>query len=392
LNAIPVPAFIDTLQRRALAVGGLATVVALAGAFLSPGQFLRSYLVAYLFWWGIASGCLSLTMIHHLTGGVWGLGIRRILEAWTRTLPFGALLFLPIALGAGQLYPWAHATDDPIILAKAAYLNLPFFLARTVFYFAVWSGLAFFLNRWSLATDSAPDPETTRRLRGISGSGLVLQALTVTFASVDWAMSLNPHWFSTIYGVLFLVGGALSALSFTIVLVARIGQERPLREAITVTAVHDLGKLMLAFTMLWAYVNLSQFLIIWSANLPEEIPWYLARLQGGWQYLAVVLALFHFALPFLLLLSRDLKRNAGLLGTLALAMLAVRVIDLFWLLAPDLQGHSAGPVSLHLHWLDFVLPVAIGGIWLGLFAWQLKGRPLLPLGDPELREMLGEHA
>ena len=175
-------------------------------------------------------------------------------------------------------------------------------------------------------------------------------------------------------------------------LVARIGQERPLREAITVTAVHDLGKLMLAFTMLWAYVNLSQFLIIWSANLPEEIPWYLARLQGGWQYLAVVLALFHFALPFLLLLSRDLKRNAGLLGTLALAMLAVRIIDLFWLLAPDLQGHGAHPASLHLHWLDFVLPVAIGGIWLGLFAWQLKGRPLLPLGDPELREMLGEHA
>ena len=388
--APPMPAEVDVFQRRAFIVGGGGFLVSLIGALVDPTQFFHSYLFAFLFWNGLALGCLSVLMIQHLTGGRWGLAIRRMLEAGTRTLPLLVVLFLPVVAGLGRIYPWvghgqADAAMREAVEKKHLYLSVPFFLARAAFYFGVWYVLQLLLNRWSLESDQGMDLRRARRLRSVSGPGLVLMGLTITFMSVDWAMSLDPRWFSTIYGMLFMTGQALSALSFCIVVVSRLAVERPLSVVASADTIHDLGKLMLAFVMVWAYISFSQFLIIWSGNLPEEIPWYLRRFTGGWRFVGLFLVVFHFALPFLLLLSRGLKRRPRALGLLAAAMLAVRVVDLFWIVRPEFFHRG-----LDLHWLDLTLPIAIGGVWLGVFAWQLKSRPLVPLGEPEVQEMLAE--
>jgi len=389
---VEMPALVQRIERAGLGAGTAGAAALLLGALVDADQFFRSYLFAHLFWTGIAVGCLSILMIHHLSGGLWGLLIRRILEAGSRTIPVMALLFVPVLAGIPTLYVWSHAdvvASDPVLQKKDLYLNVPFFVGRAVFYFAAWAGLAHYLSKWSRALDAGADLRLARRLRGLSGGGLVVLGLTITFSSVDWAMSLNPHWFSTIYGILFMVGQVLSTMALAIVLVALLGRERPLSEAVSRAVVHDLGKLLLAFVMLWAYVNLSQFLIIWSGNLPEEIPWYLARSQGGWKALTVVLVVFHFALPLLLLLSRDLKRSAAALAQVALAVLVLRLVDLYWLVGPDLQGHgSQGAHGLSVHWMDLAAPVALGGIWAFAFARQLRSAPLLPQGDPEVSELL----
>ena len=378
-------------QARAAAIG--AGLLWGLGALLGADQALRSYLFAFLFWVGVAIGCQSILMIHHLSGGHWGLGIRRILEAGSRTLRYAWLGFLPVALGLSRLFPWTHPDPaDVLVQKKLPYLNPPFFLARAAFYFACWGLLAHFLSKWSLERDETGDARLGERLQGLSGGGLVLMGLTITFASVDWAMSLNPHWYSTIYGMLFMVGQALSALAFVIVLIALAGDEAPLDAVISKESVHDLGKLLFAFVMLWAYVSLSQFLIVWSGNLPEEIPWYVQRLSGGWQYVALLLVFFHFLLPFLLLLSRDLKRNARALALVAAGVFAVRLLDLFWLVAPDFQGHAESVAQgLAVHWLDLAAPVFLGGVWLVAFDRELRSRPLLTRGDPELQEILAEN-
>jgi hypothetical protein len=390
----PVPTRIDRLQQIALGVGLLGGLACLVGLALDPHQFFRSYLFAYLFWAGVAVGCMSIVMIHHLSGGLWGLVIRRLLEAGTRTLLVVALLFIPVALGMGRLYPWVHPGEDKLLQYKAVYLNVPFFLGRAAFYFATWLTLAHFLNKWSRQLDEGEDPKVSRRLQGLSGAGLIVLGLTITFSSVDWAMSLAPHWFSTIYGILFMVGQVLSAMALVIVLLAFLGGERPLSEAVRPGPVHDLGKLLLAFVMLWAYVNLSQFLITWSGNLAEEAPFYIHRLQGGWQWVALALVVFHFALPFLLLLSRNLKRDARLLGLLAVGVFLVRLLDLYWLVAPDLigHGHEAVGLGVAVHWLDVAAPLGLGGIWLFFFAQTLRDRPLLPVGEPEIRALLATPA
>ncbi len=399
-NDAPVfPPQLDGLAVRARTVCVGAGLLFVIGGLMNPAQGLRSYLFAFLFWLGLGIGCQSLLMIHHLSGGRWGIGIRRILEAGSRTLRYAVVGFLPLAAGVGQVFPWTHPHENDVLLQKKLlYLNVPFFLARAAFYFASWGILAELLSKWSLARDHTGDARYTDRLQGLSGGGLVLMGLTITFASVDWAMSLNPHWFSTIYGILFMVGQTLSALAFVIVLVARIGPERPLDAVISKESVHDLGKLLFAFVMLWAYISLSQFLIIWSANLPEEVPWYVGRLSHGWQYVAMLLLFFHFVLPFALLLSRDLKRNARALAAVAGALLVIRLVDLYWLLAPDLiaaatphePGHASPPVQLAGHWLDLVAPLFLGGLWLWLFSRELLSRPLLTPGDPELQELLAE--
>jgi hypothetical protein len=264
-------------------------------------------------------------------------------------------------------------------------LNTPFFLGRALFYFLVWAVLAHLLSRLSVQQDRGWTMAAARRLRGLSGGGLLLMGLTITFASVDWGMSLDPRWFSTIYGVLFMVGQALSALALCIVVLALLGGEPPLARAVSAQVMHDLGKLLFAFVMLWAYVNLSQFLIVWSGNLPEEIPWYIARWRGSWQAVALLLLLAHFALPFLLLLSRDVKRNAALLASVAGGILAMRLLDLYWLVGPEL--HEAGRA---FHWLDLAATLGVGGIWLHAFARELSAAPLLPLADPELEAALAD--
>jgi hypothetical protein len=390
------PGAVGHFQRAARALGIVFLVITLGLGVLNPDQAFRAYLFAFLFWCGVALGCLSLSMIHNLTGGIWGLVIRRLLEAGTRTFPVLAILFLPLAFGLKTLYVWANpeaVAADKLLQHQSLYLNVPFFLVRAVCYFATWTALAHFLNKWSLELDPGPDLKRERLERSLGGGGLVLLGLTITFSAVDWAMSLNPHWFSTIWGVKFMVGQVLSALCLMVVLLARLGQDPPLKAVVTKGAVHDLGKLMLAFTMLWAYIHLSQFLIIWAGNIAEETPFYLTRLSGGWEAVAFVLLLFHFALPFLLLLSRDLKRNARTLATLAGAMFALRLVDLYWLIGPDLAGHGHGHEGgggFHVLFVTAVL--GLGGAWLAELFRQLKDRPILPVGDPEIRELLRPNA
>jgi hypothetical protein len=382
---------VERLGKAGLAVGGVFLLALAAGFALDRGQFFRSYLLGFLFWVGIGVGSLGLAMLNHLTGGLWGLVPRRFHEAAARTLPAMGLLFLPVLLGASSLYTWARpelVAADELLQKKAAYLNVPFFAARAVVYFAAWGLLGWLVSSWSRQQDEGASPSRAARLRGLSAVGLVLLSLTTTFAAVDWGMSLAPHWFSTIYGVLFIVGWTLSALSFTIVLMARLAGEEPFTKALQPVTVHDLGKLLLAFTMLWGYVNLSQFLIIWSGNISEETPFYLQRLQGGWQVVAIALLVFHFALPFALLLSRDLKRNARTLGAVAALMLVMQLVDLFWLIGPDLAGHGHGSVPLHVHWMDLAAALGIGGLWLHLFARAARTAPVLPVGEPEVRELL----
>ncbi|MGI8735120.1 MAG: hypothetical protein ACR2LM_17675 [Pyrinomonadaceae bacterium] len=386
-GAYTAPVQVGIYQKRALIAGVSFMVLFVVGAVINRPQFFRSYLVAYLFWAGIAIGSLALLMLQHLTGGGWGLVIRRVLEAAARTLPLLALMFVPIIIGAHDLYPWTHAEEmskTPALVQKTRlYLNLPFFIGRAVLYFAIWSLFAYLLTKWSSAQDLTGDRRYTKRMRMLSGPGIGVFVLTVTFASVDWAMSLNPEWFSTIYGLLFVAAWALSALAFVIAVMAFLGRHEPLSRVVRPNHFQDLGKLMLAFVMLWAYFSFSQFLIVWSGNLPEEIQWYLPRLRGGWGAIALSVVIFHFAFPFMLLLSASLKRNAGKLLVLAILILVMRLIDFFWMVAPEFS-HG----GFHLSWMDVVAPIAIGGLWLAMFFRQLAKRPLMAINDPQYDELL----
>jgi len=370
------------IGRGALGLAGVAALACLLGLLVDRTQFFRSYLVAYVYWTGAALGSLALLTINHVTGGAWGVAIRRFLEAAVRLLPVLVLLFLPIALGLPHLYEWARPEDvahDALLQHKEPYLNVPFFLGRTALYFTAWFLLARALLRWSEAQDASTDALPTERLDLISRGGLLLMGLTMTFAAIDWMMSLEPHWSSTIYGVIFMAGSALTALALAIVLSAVARDGTRIADAISPDQFHDLGKLLLAFTMLWAYFNFSQFLITWSGNLPEEIPWYLTRTRGGWRYVTIGLVLFHFALPFMILLLRSVKRRPMQLAVIAAAMLVARYFDVFWMIAPAFQS-----TGLRLHWLDVAAFAAVGGLFIGLAVRQLAGRSLVPIHDPSL--------
>jgi len=381
------------VQSRARLAGLAALAVCGIGFFVAREQFFRSYLLGYMLVLGITLGSLAILMLQHLTGGAWGLVIRRILEAAVRTMPVLVVLFLPLLAGLSELFLWARpeaVAADTALQAKRPYLNIPFFIARAVFYFAAWTGLAFVLTRWSAEQDTLPEAlaaSRARRFRLLGAPGLLLYGLTVTFAAVDWVMSLDPHWFSTIIGVLIMGGQGLSALAFAIAALAVLARHEPLASLVRPSHFHDLGKLLLAFVMLWAYFSFSQFLIIWSANLPEEIPWYLHRMHGGWQWVALALVIGHFALPFLVLLSRETKRRAPILMRVAVALILMRLFDLFWLIAPNFHGEH-----LRVHWMDLAAPIGIGGVWLSFFVANLRTRPLLPPNDPYLKEALEEHA
>jgi hypothetical protein len=375
-------------RQRALIAGVAGLGASVLGVFLSTDQFFRSYLWSYLFIVGLTLGCLAWLMLQFLSGGAWGMVIRRPAEAATRLIPVVALLFLPIALGIPRLYPWSHpdiVAKDEALRHKEIYLNVPFFLGRTVLYFAGWILLSWLLNKASAEQDRDPNAEYERRFSAISAPGLIFWAFSITFMAVDWVLSVNPHWFSTIFGLLVIAGQGLSGMAFLITLLVLLSHRRPFSEILTPRHLHDLGKLTLAFVMIWAYFAFSQFLIIWSGNLPEEIPWYLNRLRGGWGYIAFALVIGHFALPFALLLSRDLKRNFKLLAAICAFILLMRLVDLYWLVAPDVRNGAFG-----ISWLDLTLPVGLIGLWLYLFFTELQKRPLMPVGDPHLEEAL-EH-
>ena len=381
---------LDRIQFPAL-VAGLVGCALLVVGLLSPSsrdQFFRSYLWAYLFWLGLPLGAGGLLMVQYLTGGAWGLAIRRLLEGATRMILPMAVLFIPIALGVESLYVWTDQGHQELH-GKEHYLNISGWILRAVICFALWIIGAFLLNHWSLAQDRTGSPSALRRLQMLSGPGLLVFVLTVTVATVDWVMSIDPHWYSTIYSLIFIAGNALATLAMCIVLLALLARRPPLSHVITRDHFQDLGNLLLAFTMLWAYMSFSQYLIMWSGNLAEEAPYYTIRTDGFQKVVAVVLIVFHFFVPFVLLLSRRTKRSVRTLAIVASLILVMRLIDLFWIVIPTFyQAHQAPKhQSVLPHWLDFVAPIGIGGIWIFLFIMQLRRRPLIPPHDPRLGEV-----
>lgn len=380
------PPNMSDFQKRAVIVGAAGLVALIASAFFDRKQFFQAYLFGWTFWTGIAVGSLALLMLQHLTGGGWGFVIRRVLEAATRTLPIMAILFVPVILGAHDIY---HHWLDPDELAKHAvvkfktpYLNLPFFIVRAVVYFGAWSALAFFLNKWSLAQDRTADNRYTKNMRVLSGPGMVALIVTVTFASVDWYMSLEPEWFSTIYGFIWVAAWTLSALAFVIAMMANLSKEEPMKRIVAPLHFHDLGKLLLALVMLWSYFAFSQYLIIWSGNLPEEIGYYIHRTHGGWGAVIIAIGILHFGAPFLFLLSRNFKRNPGKLVLVAVLILLMRVVDLIWMLVPAFKEEH------RWIWLDLIALIGFGGAWLAVFTWQLSKRPLIPINDPQFESVM----
>jgi hypothetical protein len=375
--------------------GGLALAVLCAGWFWRPDRFFQAYFFGYLFWLSVSLGALSILLLHHATGGAWGFVIRRNLEAAVRVLPVFFLLLLPVVLGGlDDLYAWARpetVAHDEILQHKQPYLNPAFFAIRALLYFGLWMGLGLSAARWSRRQDTAAAPDLDGRRPGLGSVGLVVYALAVTFASFDWLMSLDAHWFSTMFGVRFAAGLALGGISFAILLLARSVHTGRLREVARPDHFHDLGKLLLAFVMFWTYIVFSEFLIIWSGNLAEETPWYIHRFHGGWQWVGIGLMLFHFLLPFALLLSRERKRDLVRLQRVAALVFVMRLADLAWLMLPAFSpGHFRFGI-----W-EALAVIGLGGIWLRVFARRFAEAPNVPAHLPDYMQPAGpeeaEHA
>ena len=384
------PESIDRIRQRALIAGVVGLVICVIGIFKAPDRFFPSYLLAFMFVLGLSLGSLGLLMLQHLTGGNWGIIIRRPLESATRVLALVAVLFVPIFFGMKYLYAaWLNAPpsgEGALSDFQRAYLTPNGFRIRAVLYFGIWLILVFLFNRWSREQDvNREDRGLRRRLKMLAGPGIILYVFVMTFAAIDWVMSLSPHWASTIYGFLFVAGQLISSMSLMIAMVVLLSRAGPLSGILQPRHIHDLGKLLLAFVMLWAYFDFSQLIIIWSGNQPEEISFYRTRLYSEWGVVAIVVVIFHFFVPFFLLLSRDLKRNTNLLPKVAVWLIFMRLVDLFWMTRPEFTPNAWPNL-----W-DLAAVLALGGLWFFVFAGQLKQLPLLPLGDPKLAEAIEHH-
>jgi hypothetical protein len=387
---LTAPPVVKTLQKRLLIVGVIFAVISLALAFLRPDEFFRAYLLGYMDWLGVTLGSMAILMIRHLTGGGWGMVIRRILGAAMRCLPLMAVLFIPILFGLPKLYVWArplnsiadkHLREHLQELTKT-YLTVYGFIIRASIYLAIWNLLSFLLTKWSKEQDKPSSRDNTPRFKAVSGPGLILYAFTISFAAIDWVMSIDPSWISTIYGLMILIGQLLSAMCFAVVVERILVDYKPMSELLKPDFVHDHGKWMLTFTMVWAYFSFSQWLIIWAGNLPEEITWYMRRMNGGWGFVGLFLAVFQFAVPFVLLLSRPFKRDVRRLVWLAAWILVMRYVDLFWIIEPNFSK------TFNLTLADLVVSIAIGCIWLAYFFRNLSSLPLLPAYDVSASEVL----
>ena len=404
------PSVIDRMRSRSLVVGAVFAVLALVGAILHWQIFLRAWLFSFMFWLGLTTGSLALLCLQYTSGGNWGRLGRRIWEAAAGNWWLMALFWIPIAAGVKVLFPWARVHDDPSKAAELIahygadklhyYLNVPFWLFRGVFFFVAWAVIFYFLKRWSVREEAGiTTPAQFVPIQNLSGFGIVFFGFSITFASIDWTMSLYPEWWSTVWGMLFMVGQVLTTFCFTIWLLTRLAAIEPISRMFKIEYLHDFGKLMFAFVVLWAYLSFSQWLIIWSGNMLSEIRWYLMRLYHGWQYFGTALIFVHFVFPFALLLSRSLKRHAGRIVAVCFLLLFMRLVDLFWITAPNFYpgaefgpGHPAtaglngfGLVDALMY---IVCPIAMGGIWLFFFYLQLSKRSLMPVNDPGFVEML----
>ena len=401
--------------RGATMVGIVCLAVMCIGLITNAPQFFRAYLAGYLLWLGVSLGCMAIVMLHHMTGGNWGMLIRRIGEAAMSRFPIMALLFIPILLGRHALFPWTHGDwvmHDDILKNKSLYLNTWFFTGRAIVYFAVWIIFAGNLRRWSLLQDGGKNPETTGKMQAISAPGLLLFFLTVTFVSVDWIMSRDPHWYSTVQGFLVSVGMALSGIAFLVLMLNLVvrhqvfikqpqgpdlvtSDELPLADFTTQARLNDLGNLLMVLVILWAYMALSQLIVIWMGNTREDIPWYTERgldtmRPNMWRWYGLALVILHFFIPFFLLLSRFNKRRLWILGAIATGVMIMRQFDMVWLTAPVVIDPNVldKAVGGWASWMDVLAPLAIGGIWFGGFVKALEARPVIPPYDPQTDELL----
>ena len=388
------PPVAESLQTRSMFIGLVGTAASVAGAVMVPNEFYSAYLTVFMLGLSLSLGCMSILMLYHLVGGGWGTVSRRILEAGMMTLPLMALLFIPILLNLPRLYEWARQGElDKNAKLKAiahSYLNFNGIMTRAALYFVLWLLIAYLLNRWSTAQDSeSARNQSTLRFRALSAPGLVVYSLTFSFAIIDWVMSLQARWISTIYGLIFIAGAALSTFCFVVLIESILGKSKPMSGYLKSTEVHDHGKFMLAFVMVWAYFNFSQWLIIWAGNLPDEIPWFLRRINGGWGIVAMYLVVFHFAVPFAFLLSQRLKRQTSTLVFMASWLILMRAVDIFWHIEP---AQSLGHDTFHLSWTLFAALFGVGGLWMAYFFRNLRARPLLAVYAPQTLKFLEPHA
>ncbi len=367
----------------ALVVGIIGLAVSFVGLFTNAGQFYNSWLVAFTFWVSIGLGALCMTMIHHLTSSVWSIVVRRIGESMASTLPWMAILSIPLFVGMDSLYMWTDTelvAGDVALTAKASYLNPTFFIVRSVVYFLVWTFLALSLSKISVAQDAGWSDARAKKLVVISGPGMIAFAITLTFACFDWIMSLEPHWYSTIYGLWYFAGGITSAMAFYAIVVLGLRGKGVLNKTITIEHQHDIGKLMFAFLVFWGYMHLSQYLLIWYANLPEETLFYKMRWGAGWTTMSWVLLIGGFCMPFVLLMGRSAKRSDMSLLVFAIWMLLVHWVDLYWNIMPNFHHET-----VVLSWMDLTTLVGIGGLFVFFFWTKFTKNPVVPITDPKLQ-------
>ncbi len=340
-------------------------------------------MLAWLFWLGVSLGALALVMLHHLMGGHWGYMVRRLGEHAAMTLPLLIILFIPIVVGLNSLYPWDQAQElahDPILRHESPYLNVHFFIWRAVVYGVIWLAMAWYLRSASLRYDRTGDPGTALHMHNVSAGGMAIYFLSMTLASVDWLMSREPHWVSTILGFVVIMGQAISGLCVLIVFLTLMVNTPPFREHLRKDYLNDLGNLLLTLVILWAYMSFAQLLVIWMGNKQDEIPWYVQRLSNGWWWIGLVLVVFHFFVPFIILLMRELKRRVVMMLGLCSFLLVLRVVDLFWQIGPS--GFDPHPRLWHIwNWMDVVFPIGMGGLWVAFFLWLSLGHPLMPAGE-----------
>ncbi|HET7624081.1 MAG TPA: hypothetical protein VFM25_02360 [Verrucomicrobiae bacterium] len=374
---------LSRLQIISLVIGLIALGASAFGAFSDSRQFFFSYLFGYLFWVGLSLGCFAVAMIHQLTGGRWGYPTRRFLEAGFMVLPVMLVLFIPIFFGLHELYPWAKPAEvaaEKALQQRHVYENEWAYIARQIFFLLIVIWIAALLRKWSLAQDFTSDAAPTRKARTLSGPGIVIYGLLGTFAAVDRIMSLEKHWYSTMFAVIVMGGQILAAYAFSVIALTLCKNSEPFSKIVTRTQYQHLGNLLLTFVLFWTYVSFGQLLIIYSGDIPHELEWYLHRIAGNWKIVIGSVALFHFFLPFFLLLFRPLKRNFIALTVLSAMLFVMHIVDTYWLVMPTL--HQNGVV---LSWQDFAAPLGIGGVWISVFLWRLARAPLIPQNDPGLQ-------
>jgi len=370
--------------RRALLIGVVALLLSGVGLLLQRERFFYSYLTAVVFWATIGTGALFFVMLHHLVSARWSVVLRRLTENLMALLPVMAILFIPLFFGIHSLYHWSHpeaVAQNSLLQHKAGYLNTPFFIIRTVLYFGIWAILSWRLLKVSVEQDHQPGETLTARMKRLSAAGMVLFAFTLSFAGFDWIMSMQASWYSTIFGVYVFSGSVLAILAALTLVAIYLHERGILTEAITAEHYHDLGKLLFGFTIFWAYIAFSQLLLIWYANIPEETQWYRLRWEDpSWRMVSIIILFGHFVVPFLALITRAAKRNVKILKGVALWLLFMHFVDIYWLILPN-YGQQ-----VDLSWMDLTTVVGVGGIFVWYFWKQAAKRPLIPANDPRLQE------